>query len=60
MIRITNEVASASLVGLMLAFAGGMILTGCSSTEDDPPPAEEESRCMEGDANYPDCLEMNM
>jgi hypothetical protein len=59
---IMNKVTRASFVGLILAFTGGMILTGCSSSEEAPPPEEtqEETRCQEGDANYPDCLDANI
>ena len=62
MIGITNKVARASFVALMLAFTGGAILTGCSSDEEEAPPPEEsqDSRCEEGDANYPDCLDANI
>ena len=63
MIRIMNRVTRASFVGLMLAFTGGVILTGCSSSEEAPPPEEtpaDDTRCQEGDSNYPDCLDANI
>jgi len=67
MIGIADRIRRALIIGLMLAFAGGTTLVGCSSSEEaeTPPPEETEETgadgyCAEGDPNYPDCLDVNM
>ena len=55
------ELHKKSLAALLLPLMALVMLPGCSTTEEEeaaPPP--EESRCMEGDSNYPDCLDANI
>ena len=51
------ELHKKSLAALLLAL---VMLPGCSTTEEEAAPPPEESRCMEGDSNYPDCLDANI
>ena len=54
------ELHKKSLAALLLALMAMVMLTGCSTTEEETAPPPEDSRCMEGDSNYPDCLDANI
>ena len=54
------ELHKKSLAALLLALMALVMLTGCSTTEEETAPPPEDSRCMEGDSNYPDCLDANI
>ena len=54
------ELHKKSLAALLLSLMALVMLPGCSTTEEEATPPPEESRCMEGDSNYPDCLDANI
>ncbi len=54
------ELHKKSLAALLLALMALVMLPGCSTTEEESSAPPEDSRCVEGDPNYPDCLDANI